>query len=247
MKIGLPIIFLTLEFVATSALHVYADEYKTFTNNEFRKIVAKPVDVVGKQFKIQLRDGREFTIDKSILIEKDQIFLLEWACDYLANQQRLLKISAEPAFDSNQPLPLDDKTPPDAEPEITTPSNKSPSGYTVAISNLSELELNDLTVDYILISKKNHLQEGNHQSHSYSGKIGKETIEHLSGKGNYTFTTDTIAAGNFENPEKVAPSKAQEVLNDRLAGIQVKILKNDKLICTYITPPDLFESLRNDQ
>ena len=247
MKCRLPVIILTLQLVATSAVRIYADEYRTFTNTDFRKIVAKPVDVVGKQFKIQLRDGREFTIDKSILIEQDQIFLLEWACAYLANQQRLLEISAEPTIDSNQQLPAGDPSTTGTEPENSTLHTKFASGYTVAIANLSELELSDLTVNYILISEKFQPRKEGHRTNAYSGKIGKETIKHLAGKGIYTFTTKTIAADTVEHPGAVDPINSQEFHENHLAGIQVKIFKNEILICTYMTPPELFESLRSDQ
>ena len=230
------IIFSILHIAAISAS---GDGYRIFTDTQNRTITAKPINVIGKQFRIKKDDGSEYTINKEMLVERDQKYLESWALNFLAKEDRLLEIEVK-----RGKRKVDE-----TKKELTTTSGRILEDallvetfdgyYTLKLINRTELELNNLRVEYRLFSEQDELAAKRRKDIKLLRKNGSKKIDFLPAMESVEFDSEPI---QLVETKLLKGSWAKGGARDqdaKLAGIWVKIYNQDQELISYSLPNQL--------
>lgn len=218
-----------ITLVLLSILPTFA-EYYEFTDAQGRAITAKPVRMVGTQVEIERDDGSKFTVNPSIFIAKDQKFLAQWARDQLISKGDAIKISAKSAVTRKQ-----------KDGSSTGLKIKRFKGYyNIQIKNDSDLDLNDLEVEYRYYIFKNQVGADKRSDGNNMRVTGDSTITLLAKRSEIKIETKKteMKETDLESGYRWA-NGGKSKSKDQLDGIWIKLYQGDKVIAEFANPSTL--------
>lgn len=224
MKIVFLCLFTVLSF---SSLGAQQAAFREFTNKEGQTMMARPVNVVGEQVRIQRQDGAEFTVPVDIFSKKDQDFLRNWSVQFLASNGRLLELGARSATGNRR------KT----EPGVGFIAYEYEGFYRITLKNTSDIELTELKVDYRFFVFQNTVG-ANRRSEGRDIRIsGSEIIEAFSPRAELTLETRKADMRDTElKPGYYWADGGRAKSSDSLKGIWIRVYHNDKLVAEFANP-----------
>lgn len=224
MKITL---FFLQAFLFVTTLHAQQAPLREFTNKQGQTMMARPINVVGNQVRIQRQDGAEFTVPFDIFSEKDQQFLYNWAVYFLASNDRLLEIGTRSSTTS----------PSKTEPSAGIIAYEYEGFYRITLKNISDLELSDLKVEYRFFFFQNAIAATRRSEGKDIRISGSETINNFKPHSDLTFETRKADMKDTElKPGYYWEGGGRAKSSDSLKGIWVRVYYDNKVIAEFANP-----------
>lgn len=211
-----------------------AVEYREFTSTSGQKMMARPVNIIGKQVRIEREDGQEFNVTLDMFSEKDQEYLREWMLAKLANDGRLFTIQAKEGGTRKE------KT---GSKGTSSMVYKTWEGYyKLIIQNDSDLALKDLRIEYRYYIFDDDMGATKRSEGDTKVTKGELKISLLGPRKTAELETiktrmqeSELGAGWYYSNGGDRGSK------DKLEGLRMRIYKGDLLLVDYSEPSTLRE------
>ncbi|MGE9296598.1 MAG: hypothetical protein ACQKBV_09955 [Puniceicoccales bacterium] len=229
---------LLLSLLLVSAISAFG-QYREFTGKDGRTMMAKPVNVVGAQIRIEREDGMEFNVSPEIFSEEDQKFLKRWLLDFLVDQKRLFDISTKRSHGKKKKTKTDSYS---REYEIY----RWLSGYQIDLRNKSDITFNNIRIDYVKFVFRDaspSISGDDEHTEKVSGKI---ELPLLRPNATVELATHGVEMEEIEYDLKsgwYTPGKVDTRIEDKLEGIMMRIYVDDYLVASYSDPSTLAEKI----
>lgn len=224
-------------FILFSAVWSQADGYREFTSTSGQTMQAKPVNIVGKQIRIERSDGMEFNVSIDRFSKKDQKFLREWMLTKLAEDGRLLSVEAK-----------EDGTRKEKTGKSSTSSivYKHWDGfYKLVIENESEISLNKLRIEYRYYIFDDAIAADKRSEGDTKVTKGELKLEHLGPYKTVELETEKTPMQESElGSGWYYAGGGDRGSKDKLEGIRMKIYQGDLLLYDYCEPTNLRKKYR---
>lgn len=230
------ILLISLLLTVTTLLLKADDDFSQWHSPDGRTVSAKPVNVVGDQVRITLSDGRSMNVRPDIFTSDDEKRLTTWAVQHLANRKSLLEISTSRIKKKTNKYTKEAELASGKVKEDGYEITEFDTFYEITISNQSDFSLQDLCVEYRLVSKTDELAKTEKDQFQYTTKSGKLNLN-LPPRGEVKSATDKIKLVETELGHGLHyANRGDEESKAELIGIWMRIYYNGEMIDEQIKP-----------
>lgn len=225
---------LLLPLLLSLALSIFqiaaAEEFRTFTDQEGRRIEAVIIRASNTEIWIRRNDDKTFRVDLSTISATDRNYVKEWRQMEALQRTNALEFAAARFTDGS-----------DTTSTSTRKVTNQKYGYSVTLTNRTQFDLKDLQVEYRYFIRRAEVGATG-QNRPVETKDGLAYIQLLPAGGAQDFKTSTVILEDIRlRPGVRFSGSNQRRLNDDLRGIRIRITRNGKLLAEFSDPSNLLE------
>lgn len=208
----------------------------TLTDTQNRSLEAKILLRSGSSIKIELANGRQFTIPIDTLNKESQEAVLDWQAEKVAKIAEPFRLSISSFVEDKEKL-------------NTTVDNSQiyKSGYSITVSNRTPMVLDDLRVEYIVVKEAAKIAAQSENDKKIQTLKGEVKLVPIQQGQDGKFQTETISMKSFKLKSQYTMGKGRDSnAVDELVGIWLKFYIGSKLVYEHARPINLVESIKWD-